>query len=190
MAYRTTPERPTGNTPFALTYGMDAVIPTEIGLPTIRTDAAKQNDANTELRRNLDWADEVRESAAIRTADYQQRASTHYNHKVKPINFKMQTPALALLFALLKAAANLLSTSFQLKPRSGVVSPPPSAGPSHLLPHAGGPPSIPPGSLPQPSPPEGLHCPLRAVDKLASASSNLKRNWSSLSLRRVAKALM
>ncbi|RVW17410.1 hypothetical protein CK203_094154 [Vitis vinifera] len=41
-AYRTTPGRPTGNTPFALTYGMDAVIPTEIGLPTIRTDAAKQ----------------------------------------------------------------------------------------------------------------------------------------------------
>ncbi|RVW70503.1 Gag-Pol polyprotein [Vitis vinifera] len=31
-AYRTTPGRPTGNTPFALTYGMDAVIPTEIGL--------------------------------------------------------------------------------------------------------------------------------------------------------------
>ncbi|RVX23644.1 Gag-Pol polyprotein [Vitis vinifera] len=29
-AYRTTPGRPTGNTPFALTYGMDAVIPTEI----------------------------------------------------------------------------------------------------------------------------------------------------------------
>ena len=46
--------RPTGNTPFTLAYGMDAVIPTEIGLPTIRTDAAKQNDANTELGRNLD----------------------------------------------------------------------------------------------------------------------------------------
>ncbi|RVW68609.1 hypothetical protein CK203_058859 [Vitis vinifera] len=61
-------------TPFALTYGMDAVIPTEIGLPTIRTDAAKQKDANTELGRNLDWADEVRESA-IRMADYQQSIS-------------------------------------------------------------------------------------------------------------------
>ncbi|RVW90981.1 Pro-Pol polyprotein [Vitis vinifera] len=38
-AYRTTPGRPIGNTPFALAYGMDAVIPTEIGLPTIRTEA-------------------------------------------------------------------------------------------------------------------------------------------------------
>ena len=52
---------------------MDAIIPTEIGLPTIRTDAAKQSDANMELGRNLDWTDEVRESVAIRMADYQQR---------------------------------------------------------------------------------------------------------------------
>ena len=36
-AYRTTPERPTGNTPFTLAYNMDAVIPTEIGLPMLRT---------------------------------------------------------------------------------------------------------------------------------------------------------
>ncbi|KAL6334899.1 hypothetical protein AAG906_023704 [Vitis piasezkii] len=74
-AYRTTPGRPTGNTPFALAYGMDAIIPTEIGLPTIRTEAGKQDDANAELGRNLDWADEVRETASIRMADYQQRAS-------------------------------------------------------------------------------------------------------------------
>ncbi|RVW96415.1 Pol polyprotein [Vitis vinifera] len=90
-AYRTTPGRPTGNTPFALAYGMDAVIPTEIGLPTIRTDAAKQNDANTELGKNLDWADEVRERAAIRMANYQQRASAHYNRKVRPRSFKNGT---------------------------------------------------------------------------------------------------
>ncbi|RVX20602.1 Retrovirus-related Pol polyprotein from transposon 17.6 [Vitis vinifera] len=97
-AYRTTPGRPTGNTPFALTYGMDAVIPTEIGLPTIRTDAAKQKDANTELGRNLDWADEVRESASIRMADYQQRASAHYNRKVRPRNFKNGTLVLRKVF--------------------------------------------------------------------------------------------
>ena len=76
-AYRTTPRRPTGNTPFALAYGMDAVIPTEIGLPTIRTEAGKQDDANAELRRNLDWANEVRETVSIRMTDYQQRASAH-----------------------------------------------------------------------------------------------------------------
>ena len=97
-AYRTTPGRPTGNTPFALAYGMDAVIPTEIGLPTIRTDATKQNDANTELGRNFDWTNEVRENAAIRMADYQQRASTHYNRKVKPRSFKNGTLVLRKVF--------------------------------------------------------------------------------------------
>ncbi|KAL6343061.1 hypothetical protein AAG906_017873 [Vitis piasezkii] len=97
-AYRTTPGRPTGNTPFALAYGMDAVIPTEIGLPTIRTDAAKQSDASMELGRNLDWADEVRESASIRMADYQQRASAHYNRKVRPRSFKNGTLVLRKVF--------------------------------------------------------------------------------------------
>nr|CAN82734.1 hypothetical protein VITISV_028708 [Vitis vinifera] len=90
-AYRTTPGRPTGNTPFALAYGMDAVIPIEIGLPTIRTEAAKQDDADAELGRNLDWADEVRESAAIRMTDYQQRAFAHYNCKVRPKSLKNGT---------------------------------------------------------------------------------------------------
>ncbi|RVW91964.1 hypothetical protein CK203_030150 [Vitis vinifera] len=74
------------------------IIPTEIGLPTIRTDAAKQKDANTELGRNLDWADEVRESASIRMADYQQRASAHYNRKVRPRNFKNGTLVLRKVF--------------------------------------------------------------------------------------------
>ena len=97
-AYRTTPGRPTGNTPFALAYGMDVVIPTEIGLPTIRTDAAKQSDANMELGRNLDWTDEVRESAAIRMAYYQQRASAHYNRKVRPRSFKNGTLVLRKVF--------------------------------------------------------------------------------------------
>ena len=97
-AYRTTPGRPTGNTSFALAYDMDAIIPTEIGLPTIRTEAGRQDDANAELRRNLDWADEVRETASIRMADYQQRASAHYNRKARPKSFKNGTLVLRKVF--------------------------------------------------------------------------------------------
>ncbi|RVW31041.1 hypothetical protein CK203_093524 [Vitis vinifera] len=96
-AYRTTPGRPTGNTPFALAYGMDAVIPTEIGLPTIRTDAAKQSDANTELGRNLDWTDEVRESAPSGW-QISTKASAHYNRKVRPRSFKNGTLVLRKVF--------------------------------------------------------------------------------------------
>ena len=36
-AYRTTARKPTSISPFSLTYEMEAVIPIEIGLPTIRT---------------------------------------------------------------------------------------------------------------------------------------------------------
>ena len=43
-AYWTTLGRPTGNTPFVLAYGMDAVIPIEIGMPTARTAVQGQGD--------------------------------------------------------------------------------------------------------------------------------------------------
>ncbi|RVW60442.1 Gypsy retrotransposon integrase-like protein 1 [Vitis vinifera] len=65
-AYRTTFGRPTGNTP----------------------SPSHTDDANAELGRNLDWADEVRETASIRMADYQQRAAAHYNRKARPRSFK------------------------------------------------------------------------------------------------------
>ena len=51
-----------------------------------------------ELGRNLDWADEVRENASIRMADYQQRAATHYNHKARPRVFKIGTLVLRKVF--------------------------------------------------------------------------------------------
>ena len=35
--YRTTPYRSTGETPFSLIYGAEALIPLEIGFPTLRT---------------------------------------------------------------------------------------------------------------------------------------------------------
>jgi hypothetical protein len=37
-AYRTTPRRSTGVTPYSLAYGTEAVIPLEVGIPTLRTE--------------------------------------------------------------------------------------------------------------------------------------------------------
>ena len=62
--YKMTPGRPTWTTPFALVYGMDAVIPTEIGMPTTRTTIQGQRDEKQELERQLDWVDEVRGNTA------------------------------------------------------------------------------------------------------------------------------
>ncbi|GJW49299.1 reverse transcriptase domain-containing protein [Tanacetum coccineum] len=64
-AHRTMIKSSNGETPFSLTYGTEAVIPAEIGMPTLRTaeiDQAKNNEA---LGINLDLIEERREQAAI-----------------------------------------------------------------------------------------------------------------------------
>ena len=75
-AFRTTSRRPTRVTPFALAYGMEVVIPTEIGMPTIRTIMQESRAKGQDLERHLDWVDEERDTATIRMAFYQQRAMT------------------------------------------------------------------------------------------------------------------
>ena len=71
-AYRTTARKPTGVSPFALTYGVEAVVPIEISLPTIQTAAPESENAGSVVR-ELDTSDELREAAAIRIASYQRR---------------------------------------------------------------------------------------------------------------------
>ena len=86
-AYRTTAPKPTGMSPLAITYGMEAIIPTEIGMPTIRTNDLEQR--NTELMiKELDTVDELRESTAIRIASYQRRLERSYNKRVKLRSFQ------------------------------------------------------------------------------------------------------
>ena len=86
-AYRTIARKPTGISPFALTYGMEAAIPTEIGLPTIRTDTPELGNAESVVR-ELDASNELREAAAIRIASYHRRLANSYNKRVKPWKFQ------------------------------------------------------------------------------------------------------
>ena len=82
-AYRTTARKPTDISPFALTYRMKAVIPIEIGLPTIRTDTLELENAES-IVKELDVSDELQEAAAIRITSYQLRLENSYNRRVKP----------------------------------------------------------------------------------------------------------
>ena len=97
-AYRTTPRRPIGNTHFTLAYRMDAVIPTEIGMPTARTAVQGHRDEWQELVKHLDWADKERESAPIQMAAYQQKVAAHYNCKARPYTFKVGTFVIRKVF--------------------------------------------------------------------------------------------
>ena len=65
---------------------MEAVIPTEIGLPTVCK--ATPDSVNEEsMIRELDTSDELWEVAAIRMVSYQRRLANSYNKRVKPRMF-------------------------------------------------------------------------------------------------------
>ncbi|GJT58894.1 reverse transcriptase domain-containing protein [Tanacetum coccineum] len=64
-AHRTMIKSSHGDTPFSLTYGMKAVIPAEIGMPTYRTATVDTVHNDKEMRLNLDLLEEKRERAAI-----------------------------------------------------------------------------------------------------------------------------
>ena len=85
-AYRTTARRPTSISPFALTYGMEAIVPIEICMATLRTDLPKQSNAETVIK-DLDKADELREAATVLIASYHSRLANLYNRHVKPHMF-------------------------------------------------------------------------------------------------------
>ena len=82
-AYRTIARKPTSISPFALTYGMEAVIPTKISLPTNRTATPESENAES-IARELDMSNEQREAAVIHITSYQRRLSNSYNIRVKP----------------------------------------------------------------------------------------------------------
>ncbi|XP_071727787.1 uncharacterized protein [Rutidosis leptorrhynchoides] len=86
--HRTTPKRSTGETPFSLVYGTEAVIPAEIRVPTERILAFDIENNSSILRENLNLLEERRIMAAIRQADAKQKMAKYYNKRVRYVQFK------------------------------------------------------------------------------------------------------
>ena len=82
-AYRTTTRIPTGIAIFVLTYGMEAIVSTEIGMPTLRTNKPEQSNAESVIK-DLDMAGELHEATVVRIASYHCRLANIYNRCVKP----------------------------------------------------------------------------------------------------------
>ncbi|XP_074336963.1 uncharacterized protein LOC141674137 [Apium graveolens] len=82
-SYNTTPRSTTGETPFMLTYGYEAMVPVEVGLGSLRRDRYAERDAEVNQRLHLDLLEEARENSQLRVAAYQQRVIRYYNKKVK-----------------------------------------------------------------------------------------------------------
>nr|GEZ25850.1 reverse transcriptase domain-containing protein [Tanacetum cinerariifolium] len=87
-AHRTMIKSSHGDTPFSLTYGTEAVIPTEIGMPTYRTVAVDMVNNDEELRLNLDLLEECQELAAMSEAKSKSKMMKYYNARVRGVAFK------------------------------------------------------------------------------------------------------
>ena len=86
-AYRTTQKSATRETPFALSFGTEAVAPVEVGLKSHRIELAAMEHNDEALRLNLDLIDEKREQVLRLTEDYQRKTARYYNQKVKPRSY-------------------------------------------------------------------------------------------------------
>ncbi|XP_074327918.1 uncharacterized protein LOC141665832 [Apium graveolens] len=72
-SYNTTPRSTTGETPFMLTYGYEAMVPVEVGLGSLHRDRYTVEDAEVNQRLHLDLLEETRENSQLRLVAYQQR---------------------------------------------------------------------------------------------------------------------
>ncbi|XP_020422651.1 uncharacterized protein LOC109949950 [Prunus persica] len=88
-SYRTTFRTSTGETPFSLSFGTEAVAPVEIGQPTYRTSTYDATANDEQLALNLDFIDELRDQSSMRNAAYKQGIAKYYDSRVKPRAFKM-----------------------------------------------------------------------------------------------------
>ncbi|GJY03019.1 reverse transcriptase domain-containing protein [Tanacetum coccineum] len=88
-AHRTMIKSSNGDTPFSLTYEMEAVIPAEISMPILRTVEVDLGQNNEALEINLDLLEEKREQAAICEAKSKAKMKKYYNSKVQSTSFKL-----------------------------------------------------------------------------------------------------
>ena len=80
---------PTGETPFRLTYGSEAVIPAEVGITSYRVHNHNENRNDEAMPLQLDLMDELRTTVEQRLARYQNRMAQYYNSRVRHRDFQV-----------------------------------------------------------------------------------------------------
>ena len=87
--YRTIVRKSTNETPFALTFGVEAVIPLEIEMPTIRTTKFDVQANEDSLLKDLDLIEEKRDLATVCLVAYQNRLKREHNKNIKTRIFQV-----------------------------------------------------------------------------------------------------
>ncbi|KAL2235091.1 UNVERIFIED_CONTAM: Ribonuclease HI [Sesamum indicum] len=88
-AYRTTPRTATGETPFCLVYGSEAIIPAEIGEETARVTQYTEEENSQERAFDLTVIEEGRDRAYAKILRYKSMMTRSYNRRVRPRHFQV-----------------------------------------------------------------------------------------------------
>lgn len=91
-AYRTTYKTPTQSTSYSLIYGVEAVLPLELEVPSLRIaiqEGLTEDDKDKLRLAELEALDEKRLQAQQSLECYQARLSRAFNKKVRPRSFKV-----------------------------------------------------------------------------------------------------
>jgi hypothetical protein len=90
-AYRTSVRASTGATPFSLVYGMEAMLPMEVEVPTLRTVLGSQVSEGDWVQSRFDQLnalDEHHLRALDHMSAYQRKVARVFNKRVKPRGLK------------------------------------------------------------------------------------------------------
>ncbi|GKV34071.1 hypothetical protein SLEP1_g42492 [Rubroshorea leprosula] len=78
-----------GETPYHLAFDIEAVIPVEIGISSLKVSHFDPARNEQLLKENLDFLDKVREQSRLRTLTYKKKVASFYNKRVRPISFRI-----------------------------------------------------------------------------------------------------
>lgn len=91
-AYRTSIRTPTGATPYSLVYGVEAILPLEVEIPSLRVSLQPLTDDETHRvsqLHQLEMLDEKRQTTLTHLQAYQNCLHRSYNKKVKGRHFEV-----------------------------------------------------------------------------------------------------
>ncbi|XP_062089647.1 uncharacterized protein LOC133796183 [Humulus lupulus] len=113
-SYKTTKRTTTRDTPFALTYGYEAMLPVEVTPPYHRRTTYDQDCNHQLLVESLDQTEERREKSNIRLAAHQEKVARYFNSRVKEQKFDMGDLVLRRVFPETRdASAGVLGPSLE-----------------------------------------------------------------------------
>ena len=83
-AHRMTPKEATGETPFSLVFGIEAIILTEVRLPSYKVENYSEQENDIALLENLDFLEENCDQAVIHLVAQKNLVAKYYNFRVRP----------------------------------------------------------------------------------------------------------